>query len=351
MFKFILDYIRDSADGRFKLVVYKELPHPVRNENDIIEGLLIGEKDQKVYPIINGVPRLIPSAFIDNMWFYKKYRTELRRHNIKFNKYEINRFIKRNKQVKARFEFQWKIWGRSEKIYGMTQDEYKYHIFERMPSRKITDSEFKGKIFFEGGCGHGMVSQIMSPICKEYIGLDLGSGIDCARWRSKRLSNVHLIQGDLLRLPVKKASIDFTFSNGVIHHTPNTKKAFDNLASITKRGGQMMIWVYPKGGILWESVNFITRSITSRLPPKMLYYLSYLMIPVLYVIPAYADNKPGKNTPKELTQSIYDWLSPKHQTHHTPVELAKWFRSAGFSEIEQMDMATGALATSSDRER
>jgi ubiquinone/menaquinone biosynthesis C-methylase UbiE/uncharacterized protein YbaR (Trm112 family) len=345
MFMFLLEYLRCPNGGNFSLITFVKKYHKARKEDEIIEGILVSKKTKKIYPIVNGIPRLLPTSLIDNIEFCERYKDKLKEYDICFTEKEIKAFKRNNEQVKSRFEFQWKIWGKSDKIYGMTKDEYKYHLFHRMPGKPIKDEEFKGKIFFEGGCGHGMVSQMLSPLCREYIGLDIGSGIECARWRSKSLPNVHLIQGDLLNIPIKDDSIDFVFSNGVIHHTPNTYKAFCNLAKITKKKGNLMIWVYPKGNFLWEYTNRFARFFTTKLPPKMLYYLSYPMIPILYIFPAYADNRPGKNTPKELTQSIYDWLSPFYQSHHTPEEIMKWFKRNGFKKFIKMKMDTGGFAT------
>jgi len=144
---------------------------------------------------------------------------------------------------------------------------------------------------------------------------------------------------------LKKDCIDFGFSSGVVHHTPDTYRAFKNIAELVKKKGKMYIWVYPKGNVFWEATNNFARFFTTKMPPKILYYMSYLLIPVLFIFPAYADNKPGKNTPKELVQSIYDWLSPVNQTHHTNKEMRSWYLKNSFEDIEMMSLKTGAVGT------
>ena len=225
MFRFLMGFLRCPEGGKLLLVPFVEAHNKYRNEKEVIEGVLVSKKTGNVFPIWNGIPRMLPDSIQSNMAFYEKYRPELSKYDIRFDSAEIRRFRRLNRQVKRTFEFAWKIWGKSERIYGMSQDEYKKHVFAKQSSRKLNDAYFKGKVVFEGGCGHGLMSQVMSPLCREYIGLDLGNGIDVARHRSQRLHNVHLIQGDILSIPVKPNAFDYVYSYGVIHHTPDTHRA------------------------------------------------------------------------------------------------------------------------------
>ena len=246
-------------------------------------------------------------------------------------------------QTREAFEYQWEKWGLEDKIYGMDEQEYKTHVFNNTPGFDILDEFFKGKTILEAGCGHGMVGSILSPLCKEYTGIDIGKGIERARARLSGLKNVKLVQCDILDMPPTIKKYDFVFCTGVIHHTGNTRKAFRELSKKVKSGGHLYIWVYPKGNIFWEYSNKLLRAITTRLRPRTQHKLSRLLIPLLLIFRPYANNRIGKNTIKELSQSVFDWISPKFQSHHTEEELLDWYSEERYYNVRPFRAKTGAI--------
>ena len=52
------------------------------------------------------------------------------------------------------------------------------------------------------------------------------------------------LHGDAESLPFEDDYFDLVYSNGVIHHTPNTQEVIDNIHRILKPGGQAIIMVY-----------------------------------------------------------------------------------------------------------
>lgn len=312
MFQFIVPYLRCPEGGALSLEITKKEFHASRNEDDVIEGTFTSQTTGIAYPIRNGIPRLLPKEF------------------------DID--------TQSRFEVEWKYWARGKKIYGMDKSTYKKDLFERRSGRPLTDDYFKNKIVLEGGCGHGMAGEIVAPLAKEYIGIDLGGGIDAARDRTRHLPNVHLIQGSLLSLPFATGACDFVFSIGVIHHIPDPHKAFSELGRALRPGGEMLIWVYPKEGIVFEVLSGTLRAVTTRLPAQAVYALAYLLVPMLYIRKPYADSKPSKNSWHENMQSIYDWLSPKYQFHYSPDELITWFQEYGFDNAASAPVRTGVIA-------
>src|SRR3989344_4956595 len=264
MFHFILPYLRCPDGGELSLEIVKTDFHEVRKEEEIIEGTLKSKTTGKIYPIRDGIPRLLPKEF------------------------DID--------TQSRFELEWEHWARGKKIYGMDKHTYKSDLFKRRSGRQLSDAYFENKIVLEGGCGHGMAGEIIAPLAKEYIGVDLGMGIETARERTRLLGNVHLVQGSLLSLPLASRVCDFVFSIGVIHHIPDPHRAFSELSRTLKSGGEMLIWVYPKEGVAFETLSGALRFFTTRLPAKGVYLLAYTLVPLLYVKKPYADSSPSENS-------------------------------------------------------
>ena len=280
-------------------------------QKEITEGTLHCSSCNAEYPVIKKVPRMIPDLDHEGA-----------------------------QQVRNRFEFQWESWGAEEKIFGRTQDENTEYILKGHSSLN-GEKFFDGKLALDGGCGHGRFLKSFSSLGAEVIGVDFGSGIDVAAKFNEKDGAVHPVMGDLLNLPIRNNSISYTFSTGVIHHTPDPKKAFVNLSNITKKGGMMFIWVYPKEGILWEVSQKALRAVLTRLPARFLYYLCFIPVPLLSFVKTYSSTSLRSANWRQCAQVIYDWYSPKYQFHYSEDELKNWFAQEGFSTRELFFIRTG----------
>ena len=187
-----------------------------------------------------------------------------------------------------------------------------------------------------------LFAEILSPLCKDYIGVDLN--VNLSRLRDRKFNNVSFIQADLLKLPLVDNFSDFTFSHGVIHHTPKPKKAFSNLVKTLKKNGYFYLWVYPKEGFIFELLNKVLRFFTKRMNNRLLYHMTILFIPLLGIFKPYGGNRLTKNTFKELRHTIYDWLSAKYQYHYSEKEMKDWFKEKKFKKIELTNQRTGVTA-------
>ncbi len=55
-----------------------------------------------------------------------------------------------------------------------------------------------------------------------------------------------VVSGNNMAIPLANECSDFTISEGVIHHTPNPYRSFEELIRITKKGGYLSLLVYNK---------------------------------------------------------------------------------------------------------
>lgn len=210
-------------------------------EREIIEGTLACRKCDREFKIVRGVPR-----FAD------------------LEKIEADKAA-----TAGNFGWQWT---------NFTQEDPKYDDQFLGWLQPVKPDFFEGKVVLEGGCGKGRHTKLAAEWgAKDVVGIDLGDGVESAFALTRELPNAHIIQCDIFKLPLKKA-FDYAFSVGVLHHTPDPKKAFISLAGKVKHGGHISAWVYgaENNGWITRFIDPVRQGFTSQISQPMLYQLSKL---------------------------------------------------------------------------
>ena len=135
----------------------------------------------------------------------------------------------------------------------------------------VTAEAFQGKVVLDAGCGSGRFTRTSASFgARLVVGVDLSSAVDQAFEGTRHLPNVLIVQGDILRLPLRPA-FDYAFSIGVLHHTENPRQAFLQVASKLSPAGEISAWVYGRENNGWiVHVLDPIRQVTSRLPRPLL---------------------------------------------------------------------------------
>lgn len=100
--------------------------------------------------------------------------------------------------------------------------------------------KIKGNVYLEIGCGPFFMGQQLARQSKLIIGIDFApSGLKIAKKMldEKGIKNYLLIQGDILRMPIKENSIDLIYGGGVIEHFENTQKSVDEIYRVLAKKG------------------------------------------------------------------------------------------------------------------
>lgn len=150
----------------------------------------------------------------------------------------------------------------------------------------VTPAFVRGKVVLEGGCGKGRHTHAIAEWGAEAIvGIDLSVAVDAAYRNTRALSNAHIIQADIYHLPLKQA-FDYAFSVGVLHHLPDPHGGFASLCRHLKPGGAISAWVYGRENNGWivHFINPLREYVTSKLPMRALYWLSYLPSLLLWLV-------------------------------------------------------------------
>ncbi len=304
-------------------LAFESLPQLPAPRDDVREGLLACRACRARYPIEDGVPRLRPRA-------PAAARVE-----------------------KTRRGFGWE-WLRYP---GSRPADEAVFLEETMLPRDAP----AGKLVLDAGCGMGRYSAVARALGAEVVAVDMAEGLRRVAEAAREDPRLHAVEADLLHPPFKPGVFDIVYSQGVLHHTADTRAAFFAVAPLVKRGGLLTVWLYGKAGkfadfatnplrpgkewiasrrrLAWAVVGArhafsdFLRFFTTRLPVPLVYALCYPLT-LLGAVPGlkYLTFSVDPDFQARLIEN-FDWISPPFQWHHTKEELAEWFREAGFTPL------------------
>jgi 2-polyprenyl-3-methyl-5-hydroxy-6-metoxy-1,4-benzoquinol methylase len=202
---------------------------------------------------------------------------------------------------------------------------------------------FKGKLVLDAGCGSGRWTYAMALLGATVVAVDLtDSGVAAAHAATSAMDNVVVLQANLFQLPFRQESFDFVVSWGVMHHTPNTKAAFDRIAPMVKKGGIFYAMVYEKHDPWKFLCTDFLRRILQRFPAPRRYDLCrHLIIKNRYLYFLLARHiicakYPPSGDPLEISTlqyGLYDAYTPMYNFLHTRAEVSAWFHEHKFNQI------------------
>jgi ubiquinone/menaquinone biosynthesis C-methylase UbiE/uncharacterized protein YbaR (Trm112 family) len=144
-----------------------------------------------------------------------------------------------------------------------------YVLKERYPSAvDIGPNVVAGKTFLNIGCGGGFEGLLFAGYGTRYIGVDFSH--NAVRFTRDLVRKAGFggdtFQAEAEALPFRDGSIDYVYSSGVLHHTPNTEDALNEVYRVVKPGGTAMIALYATNSLmfLWYRLHAVLRGNLSR---------------------------------------------------------------------------------------
>lgn len=209
----------------------------------------------------------------------------------------------------------------------------------------------------DAGCGNGRVTALLrqlAPLESEVVGIDLVAA-DVVRRNFEGVPNTRFESRDLTQDVSGIGTFDYIYCQEVLHHTADPEKAFRNLCSILRPGGEIAIYVYKlkaparefvddyvRGqivGMSYEKAMEQCRQITAfgRALAELGAKVNVPRVDVLGVEPGEYDVQrliyhffakcywnPDLSE-HDNTLVNYDWYHPKVATRHTLEEVKAWF--------------------------
>src|SRR3954453_9084416 len=130
-------------------------------------------------------------------------------------------------------------------------ERYRYQEYAPWMPRLMEFEKFRGARLLEVGCGMGTDLLQFARGGARCTGVDLTPrSVEITRHRFKLYGadgNFMLSDGE--HLPFRSESFDVVYSNGVLHHTPDTAGAIREVYRVLRRGGQARVMLYHRGSI------------------------------------------------------------------------------------------------------
>lgn len=259
------------------------------------------------FPVVRGIPRFVPSdSYVGN------------------------------------FSFEWTTFRTTQldSATGRTESADRFAESFNFPLERLS-----GLTVLDAGCGTGRFAEIALARGARVFGVDLSLAIETAYSNLGTHERASFVQADLRRLPFKTGSFDLIYSLGVLHHTPDARRAFLGLVPYLKPGGLITITLYSGYNKFYVRATNFWRRFTPRLPTRLLYAVSHLAVPLyyLYRLPAIGLAFQGlfpismHPDPRWRVLDTFDCYSPTYQSYHTHHEVYGWFAEAGLTDIAVLE--------------
>ncbi len=251
------------------------------------------------YPIAGGVPRLAGESYVESF-------------GRQWNRYDV-----------ARPE----------------EDEATFRVKTGVEPRDLA-----GRLVLDAGCGGGRYARLLGRHGARVVGVDLSAAVEKAAALCAELPGVAIVQADLLDLPVVEGAFDLVYSIGVLHHTPDPRRAFAQIARRVKPGGRLAVWLYRRNTPPQEWLNSGLRAVSTRLPAPVLEPLCAGLgaLGSIPLVNRTLNKLANFSSHPDWTLRVcdnFDWYAPRYQSHHTPAELRRWFVEEGFSDVAELSPA------------
>lgn len=170
-------------------------------------------------------------------------------------------------------------------------------------------SDLTGKWVVDAGCGSGRFAEIAASYGAELIAVDLSSAVDACAENLRHLPNVHVIQADITKLPLRPGAIDFLYSIGVLQHTPNALVSARRLVEFLAPGARFGFTIYGRRPWTMLYGKYLVRPVTRRIPPARLLRMIELSMPVLFPLTSFLFSLPvvGKVVQFVVPVGNYPW--------------------------------------------
>jgi 2-polyprenyl-3-methyl-5-hydroxy-6-metoxy-1,4-benzoquinol methylase/uncharacterized protein YbaR (Trm112 family) len=321
----LLEYLRCPVSGAsLDLIPFEAVHGPGRE--DVKFGLLRSRTGGRLYPVVAGVPSLVPDSFPRT--FAERFARQ------------IEQAAGADAPGAGHAERRWSFsdeWGeffaqKLTRTWGWTAEQ---RVAMLQMETQLGAEAFAGALVCDAGCGNGLLTEAVAGLGATVIGVDYSTSVFQAEAR-RRSERVHFVRGDLTAAPFARGLFDVVVSNGVLHHTPDTRTAFDRVAELVRPEGHFYLWLYRPSRqwkvrylrLLRES---LLRPVCTRLPRPLQGALVRADAAVMWLlVKLFGRNR--ARTFQEIVIDSYDALTPRYAwRHHTPLELACWFYESGFS--------------------
>lgn len=242
-------------------------------------------------------------------------------------------------------------------LWGRGKDAPPVETWHINAMQEVIDEPIvRGRMGIEVGSGCGFDTYIMAKNnpSVQLVTMDISDGIFRTKSLTADLRNVRLIQSSALSIPCKDCIFDFAYSFGVLHHTNDPEKGLSEIARVLRKDSPAFLYLYEdhsENFIKYLGIKIVSmlRFVTAKLPPKVLYFFSWLASPfifTLFTVPAkilgkfeatavIAKNMPFNfgTTPFSLKDDLYDRFGAPIERRYSRKQVYDMFTRHGFLNV------------------
>jgi ubiquinone/menaquinone biosynthesis C-methylase UbiE len=147
-----------------------------------------------------------------------------------------------------------------------TLDQHRYRVHPRLRSA-VGFEQFGGLRVLEIGCGCGSEAEGFARAGAHYTAVDLTNAAVTVTQRRFQLAGLHghFTQGDAEDLPFADGSFDLVYSHGVLHHTPRTARAIQEVHRVLSPGGRAIVMLYHRDSFNYKINLRVVRRVRAHL--------------------------------------------------------------------------------------
>jgi SAM-dependent methyltransferase len=275
------------------------------------------------------------------------------------------------------FGFKWSIIGDSYGHDEATRTPRRAWYLERFgyASEDALADVVRDSLVLDAGCGSGVDTRMFADCGATVVAVDLSRTAAAATYRQVgQRPNVHVIQGDVQRLPFAEGTFDYVSSDQVLHHTPDTFASFAAIRTLLNPGGRVAIYVYRRKGPIREFVDDYIRERTTTMSADECYAFcrgvtefgrALSAIRATVDVPEPIPMLQIEAGPQDVQRFVYwnvikcfwnddydfetnvvvnfDWYHPRFAHRHTADEVKRWFGELGL-ELAHLDESLSGIA-------
>ncbi len=248
------------------------------------------------------------------------------------------------RNVQATFSEEWNALQADELTFTYTDEDLR-HLHREVFLRWNGGPPKALKRILNVGCGFGREAQVLQEISggAEVFAIDLNFSLLNAAPGLRDRRGLHLVIASAYAVPFAPGTFDLVYSQGVIHHSYDTQRAFRSIVEFVRPAGTCFLWVYALedhlakhgfAGVIarlrWWS-ELVLRPIISRLPSVL---RSAVISTLGIVFHGYFKRieRHGKRWAwKNTMHRLYDDYAPRYAHRHGFNEVVEWFEDAGFA--------------------
>jgi SAM-dependent methyltransferase/uncharacterized protein YbaR (Trm112 family) len=312
-----------------------------RREEEIIEGSLRCTC-ARVFPIIDGVPRLLRAPFRQGLLhlypdFFCRH-PELSDVGVMT---KDNQVYEKEKATSDRFGYEWTHFS-----------DYDCDNFNQFIAPLPADF-FLRKLGLDVGCGAGRHAREASKKGAEIVAIDLSQAVDAAHRNNADNERVHIVQADIYNLPFSKGVFHFIYSIGVLHHLRQPESGYRALIPFLRKRGSLFVWLYSYAmrKVALEVLRSIAKLLSNENIRRMAYLCNLLDYGIFMNLYRLTRNLPllGKavrrHTPLRVKEyatygfsvGYTDWfdrLSAPISNYYKEDEMRDWLNRSGLTNTQ-----------------